>query len=81
MKGSARHGKPFIGLGTDQERAGTATPEQVRVWVCLDLGKEEHFAAVLHDDSERLFARSVINDKAALDPVGRGRPAMACRSW
>ena len=51
------------------------------MWVCLDLGKEEHFAAVLHDDSERLFARSVINDKAALDPVGRGRPAMACRSW
>ena len=44
-----------------------ATPEQVNVWVGLDVGKEEHFAEVLDDDGERIFARSVINDQAALE--------------
>ena len=46
-----------------------ATPEQVDVWVGLDVGKEEHFAEVLDDDGERLFARSVINDQAALESL------------
>lgn len=44
-----------------------ATPEQVNVWVGLDVGKEEHFAEVLDDTGERLFARSVVNDQAALE--------------
>ena len=52
-----------------------ATPEQVNVWVGLDVGKEEHFADVLSDDGERLFARSVSNDQggleALLDDAGR----------
>jgi hypothetical protein len=30
------------------------------VWVGLDVGKEEHFAEVLDDDGERIFARSVV---------------------
>ena len=34
-----------------------ATPEQVDVWVGLDVGKEEHFAEVLDDAGERIFAR------------------------
>jgi hypothetical protein len=42
-----------------------ATPDQVDVWVGLDVGKEEHFAEVLDDGGERLFARSVVNDQAA----------------
>lgn len=41
--------------------------EQVDVWVGLDVGKEEHFAEVLDADGERIFARSVINDQAALE--------------
>jgi transposase len=44
-----------------------ATPEQVEVWVGLDVGKEEHFAEVLDDSGERLFARSIVNDQAALE--------------
>jgi predicted DNA repair protein MutK len=46
-----------------------ATPEQVNVWVGLDVGKEEHFAEVLDDDGERIFARSVVNDQAALEAL------------
>ena len=46
-----------------------ATPEQVDVWVGLDVGKEEHFAEVLDDDGERLFARSVANDQGDLEAL------------
>jgi transposase len=46
-----------------------ATSEQVDVWVGLDVGKEEHFAEVLDNDGERLFARSVVNDQAALEAL------------
>jgi len=44
-----------------------ATPEQVDVWVGLDVGKEEHFAEVLDDTGERIFSRSVVNDQVALE--------------
>jgi transposase len=58
-----------------------ATPEQVDVWVGLDVGKEEHFAEVLDDSGERLFARSVVNDQAALEALldraaGHGTPGL-----
>jgi len=43
-----------------------AAPEQVDVWIGLDVGKEEHFAEVLDDQGERIFVRSVVNDQAAL---------------
>jgi transposase len=46
-----------------------ATPEQVNVWVGLDVGKEEHFAEVLDDAGDRLFAKSVVNDQAALEAL------------
>ena len=46
-----------------------ATPAQVDVWVGLDVGKGEHFADVLDDDGERLFARAVANDQAALEAL------------
>jgi transposase len=46
-----------------------ATPEKVNVWVGLDVGKEEHFAEVLDNDGERIFARSVANDQAALEAL------------
>jgi transposase len=46
-----------------------ATPEQVNVWVGLDVGKEEHFAEVLDDAGDPLFARSVVNDQAALEAL------------
>ena len=52
-----------------------ATPEQVSVWVGLDVGKETHFADVLDNDGERLFARAIGNDQgdieALLDRAGR----------
>ena len=42
---------------------------EVDVWVGLDVGKEEHFAEVLDDAGERLFARGVVNDQAALEAL------------
>jgi Transposase len=42
-----------------EEGASVATPAQVDVWAGLDVGKGEHFADVLDDDGERLFARAV----------------------
>lgn len=44
-------------------------PEEVTVWIGLDVGKDEHFADVLNDDGESLFARSIRNDEAALDAL------------
>ena len=57
------------------------TPEQVDVWVGLDVGKEEHFAEVLDDQGERIFAGSVVNDQAALEALleraaGHGTPGL-----
>ena len=46
-----------------------AIPAQVDVWVGLDVGKSEHFADVLDDDGERLFARAVANDQADLEAL------------
>jgi len=43
-----------------------STPDDVDVWVGLDVGKEDHFADVLDDEGESLFARSVANDEADL---------------
>ena len=62
-------------------RTQVAAPEQVDVWVGLDVGKQEHFADVLDDDGERLFSRSVANDQAAIEAVldraaGNGTPGL-----
>ena len=46
-----------------------ATPAQVDVQVGLDIGKGEHFADVLDDGGERLFARAVANDQADLEAL------------
>jgi transposase len=41
----------------------------VNVWIGLDVGKEEHFAEVLDDAGDRLFAKSVVNDQGALETL------------
>ncbi|MGH9058463.1 MAG: IS110 family transposase [Acidimicrobiales bacterium] len=51
------------------------------VWIGLDVGKENHFADVLDDDGERLFARPISNDQAALEALldqaeGHGVPGL-----
>jgi len=46
-----------------------AGPDEVTVWVGLDVGKEEHFADVLDDEGEPLFARSIGNDEADLEAL------------
>lgn len=56
-------------------------PDEVDVWVGLDVGKEEHFAEVLDDRGDRLFSLSLANDQAALEALveraGRhGTPAL-----
>lgn len=43
-----------------------STPDEVSVWIGLDVGKEDHFADVLDDEGESLFARGVANDEADL---------------
>lgn len=51
-----------------------AAPEDVNVWIGLDVGKEEHFADVLDDDGEAIFARSITNGEADLE-------ALLDRAW
>ena len=58
-----------------------ATPEQVDVWVGLDVGKEEHFAEVLDDDGERLFARSWSTTKPPSRRCWTGPPSTARPDW
>jgi transposase len=52
-----------------EEGTSVATPAQVDVWVGLDVGKGEHFADVLDDGGERLFARAEANDQADLEAL------------
>src|SRR2546423_5449450 len=54
------------GHGSSERRAEVATPDEVNVWVGLDVGKEEHFADVLDADGNGLFAMSIGNEEAAL---------------
>ncbi len=59
----------------------TARPDDVTVWIGLDVGKEEHFADVLDNAGERLFARSLRNDEsdvtAVIDRAAKhGTPAL-----
>ena len=46
-----------------------AIPEEVDVWVGLDVGKTDHFADVLDDAGQPLVARGVVNDEAALEEL------------
>ena len=46
-----------------------AAPGDVDVWVGLDVGKEEHFADVLDDGGERLFARAAANNQPDLETL------------
>jgi hypothetical protein len=46
-----------------------ATPAQVDVWAGLDVGKGGHFADVLDDGGERVFARAVASDQADLEAL------------
>ena len=46
-----------------------AAPEDVMVWIGLDVGKQEHYADVLDNDGDGLFHRSVVNDEADLDAL------------
>jgi len=46
-----------------------ATPAQVDVWAGLDVGKGEHFADVLDNDGERLFAQAFASDQAGLEAL------------
>jgi transposase len=52
-----------------EEGASVATPAQVDVWAGLDAGKSEHFADVLDNDGERLFARAVANGQGDLEAL------------
>jgi hypothetical protein len=53
----------------DGGRAQVTAPGDVDVLVGLDVGKQEHFADVLDNDGERLFARAVANDRAGLEAL------------
>lgn len=58
-----------------------AAPDDVDVWIGLDVGKDEHFADVLDDAGQPLFARAVSNDEADVEALlGRamahGMPAL-----
>lgn len=45
------------------------TPQDVDVWIGLDVGKEHHYADVLDDTGVRLFGRGVDNDEPDLEAL------------
>jgi hypothetical protein len=47
----------------------------------LEAGKGEHFAEVLGDNGERLFARAVANDQADLEALLDRPPVKLHRAW
>lgn len=58
-----------------------AAPDDVDVWIGLDVGKDEHFADVLDDAGQPLFARAVSNDEADVEALlgramAQGMPAL-----
>jgi hypothetical protein len=69
------------GLFDAGERGRVATPEQVSVWVGLDVGKETHFADVLDNDGERLFARGIGNDRGDIEACSTGPRNTASPVW
>jgi transposase len=44
-------------------------PDEVAVWVGLDVGKDKHFAVVLDDAGEKLLARSVGNGESDIEAL------------
>jgi Transposase len=68
MTASAR-GTAFPPVTVRARGDQVATADEVTVWIGLDVGKEEHFADVLDDNGDPLFARSIGNDEAALDEL------------
>ena len=63
------------------EGALVAVPGQVDVWIGLDVGKQAHFADVLDNDGERLFAQAVANGQGDLEALldraaGHGTPGL-----
>jgi transposase len=63
---------PWTAFPTVMVRANgdqVGSPDEVDVWIGLDVGKQEHFADVLDNDGEPLFARSISNDEADLDEL------------
>jgi transposase len=58
-----------------------AAPDDVTVWIGLDVGKDAHFADVLDDQGEPLFGRAVGNDETDLEQLleraaGHGQPGL-----
>ena len=56
-----------------------ATPEEVEVWIGLDVGKTDHHTNVLDNDGESLIDRRVMNDQTDLERLidaaaERGQP-------
>jgi hypothetical protein len=41
------------------ERTVVAAPDDVDVWIGLDVGKDAHFAEILDNDGDRLYAHAV----------------------
>jgi transposase len=73
VDGGERTATGFPQLNDDFSTQGkgsqVAVPEQVSVWVGLDVGKEAHFADVLDNDGERLFSRAIGNDQADIEMI------------
>ena len=47
------------------------TPDDIDVWIGLDIGKAEHFADALDAAGKPLFAGAVANDEADIQALPR----------
>ena len=52
------------------------TPDDIDVWIGLDIGKAEHFAEVLDAAGEPLFAGAVANGEADIEALLRRAQAL-----
>jgi hypothetical protein len=63
--GDGEHARTAFPRGkTAEEGMPVAPPGDVDLWVRADVGTGEHFADVLDDDWERLFARGCVQRPA-----------------
>jgi Transposase len=58
-----------VAMAAEERGPAVAAPDQVDVWIGLDVGKQEHFAGVFDGNGDRLFSGAVANDQADLESL------------
>ena len=57
------------------------TPDDIDVWIGLDIGKSEHFAEVLDTVGPPLFSSAVANDEADIEALLDRAASIGAPRW